>query len=67
MMFELRSALLDLDEDVERLSRGIKAGERFQRPFPRIISMGRGCMPCVTISMRRRRSCAGTWTGVWSR
>ena len=25
MMFELRSALLDLDEDVERLSRGIKA------------------------------------------
>ena len=77
-MFDLRTKLLDLDEDLERLTwtwmrtwSGSPGASRrpgpFRRPFPRTTPMERDCTRSATICMKCRKKCAETWTCAWRR
>ena len=77
-MFDLRTKLLDLDEDLERLTWGVQAARAvsaaisldhgpFRRPFPWTTPMERDCTRSATICMKCRKKCAETWTCAWRR
>ena len=66
-MFDLRTKLLDLDEDLERLTWGVQAARAVSAAISWTTPMERDCTPSATICMKCRKKCAETWTCAWRR
>lgn len=65
-MFDLRTKLLDLDEDLERLTWGVQAARAVSAAISQDHSYGEG-LYAVSDYLKCRKKCAETWTCAWRR